>query len=286
MSGERTLAARTLLISGGSRGIGLAIAMRAARDGANVALIAKTDQPHPKLEGTVHTAAEQIEQAGGRALAIVGDIREEGRVVAAVAETVARFGAIDVCVNNASAIDLSGTLALEMKRYDLMQDINARGTFLLSKTCIPHLREAENPHVLTLSPPLSLEPRWAKDHVAYTMAKYGMSLCTLGMAEEFREEGVAFNSLWPRTLVATAAVRNLLGGDAAMARSRKPEIMADAAHAILTRPSRECTGNFLLAEDVLLEEGVTDFDAYAAAPGAEPQVDLYVDEVDPPEVPA
>jgi len=282
VSAERTLHGRTLLISGGSRGIGLAIALRAARDGANVALIAKTDQPHPKLEGTVHTAAEQIEEAGGSALAIVGDIRDEGRVKEAVAETVDGFGGIDLCVNNASAINLAGTLDLEMKRYDLMQDINARGTFLVSKSCIPHLKKADNPHVLTLSPPLSLEPRWAKGHVAYTMAKYGMSLCTLGMAEEFREDGIAFNSLWPRTLVATAAVRNLLGGEAAMSRSRKPEIMADSAHAILTRPSRETTGNFFLAEDVLLEEGVSDFDAYAAAPGAEPQVDLYVDEVDPP----
>ena len=282
MSSQATLEGKTLLISGGSRGIGLAIALRAARDGANVALIAKTDQPHPKLEGTVHTAAEAIEEAGGSALAIVGDIRDEGRVAEAVAETVDRFGGIDVCVNNASAINLAGTLELEMKRYDLMQDINARGTFLVSKSCVPHLKGAENPHVLTLSPPLSIEPRWAKGHVAYTMAKYGMSLCTLGMAEEFRDDGIAFNSLWPRTLVATAAVQNLLGGEAAMARSRKPEIMADSAHAVLTRPSRECTGNFFLAEDVLVEEGVTDFEAYAAAPGAEPQVDLYVDEVDPP----
>jgi len=279
---DPTLAGKTLLISGGSRGIGLAIAVRAARDGANVALIAKTDQPHPKLEGTVHSAAVQIEEAGGRALAIVGDIRDESRVGEAVEQTVAEFGGIDVCVNNASAINLTGTEATEMKRYDLMQDINARGTFLVSKSCVPHLKSAENPHVLTLSPPLSLEPRWAKSHVAYTMAKYGMSLCTLGMAEEFREEGIAFNSLWPRTLVATAAVQNLLGGEAAMARARKPEIMADSAHAILTRPSRECTGNFFLAEDVLVEEGVADFEEYAAAPGAEPQVDLYVDEVDPP----
>ncbi|MBA2524055.1 MAG: NAD(P)-dependent oxidoreductase [Solirubrobacterales bacterium] len=282
MDGKAGLEGKTLLISGGSRGIGLAIALRAARDGANVALIAKTDHPHPKLEGTVHTAAEQIEAAGGRALPIVGDVRDEESVVGAVAATVDAFGGIDVCVNNASAINLTGTEDMEMKRYDLMQDINARGTFLVSKSCIPHLKRAENPHVLTLSPPLSLEARWAKVHVAYTMAKYGMSLCTLGMAEEFRDDGIAFNSLWPRTLVATAAVRNLLGGDAAMARSRKPEIMSDSAHAVLTRPSRECTGNFFLAEDVLVEEGVSDFDSYAAAPGAAPQVDLYVDEVDPP----
>lgn len=279
---ERTLAGKTMLISGGSRGIGLAIALRAARDGANVALVAKTAEPHPKLEGTVYTAAEEIEEAGGKALPIVGDVRDEESVADAVAETVARFGGIDLCVNNASAINLSGTEAMEMKRYDLMQDINARGTYVFSKHCIPHLKSADNPHVLTLSPPLSLDPKWAKAHVGYTIAKYGMSLCTLGMAEEFRDDGIAFNSLWPRTLVATAAVRNLLGGEAAMARARKPEIMSDSAHAILTRPSRECTGNFFLAEDVLVEEGVTDFDAYAAAPGAEPQVDLYVEEVNPP----
>ncbi|MDQ3102412.1 MAG: NAD(P)-dependent oxidoreductase [Actinomycetota bacterium] len=271
-----------MLISGGSRGIGLAIALRAAQDGANVAIVAKTDQPHPKLEGTVHTAAEQIEGAGGSALAIVGDVRDEESVTGAVAATVSKFGGLDICVNNASAINLAGTEAMAMKRYDLMQDINARGTFLLSKSCVPHLRAAENPHVLTLSPPLSLERRWAANHVGYTIAKYGMSLCTLGMAEEFRDDGIAFNSLWPRTIVATAAVQNLLGGDAAMARARKPEIYADAAYAVLRRPSRECTGNFFLCEDVLVEEGVTDFESYAAAPGAEPQVDLYVDEVDPP----
>jgi citronellol/citronellal dehydrogenase len=271
-----------MFISGGSRGIGLAIALRAARDGANVALVAKTDQPHPKLEGTIHTAAEEIEKAGGTALPIVGDIRDEESVTGAVDAAVARFGGIDICVNNASAISLTGTEATDMKRYDLMQDINARGTFLVSKSCVPHLRHAENPHVLTLSPPLSLDPRWAKNHVAYTIAKYGMSLCTLGMAAEFADDGIAFNSLWPRTLVATAAVQNLLGGDAAMARARKPDIYADSAYAVLNRPSRECTGNFFLCEDVLVEEGVTDFEAYAAAPGAEPQVDLYVDEVDPP----
>ena len=282
MSESRSFGGRTLLISGGSRGIGLAIALRAARDGANVALIAKTDRPHPKLEGTIHTAAAAIEEAGGNALPIVGDIRDEDRVAAAVAETVERFGGIDVCVNNASAINLVGTEQIEMKRYDLMQNINARGTFVLSKLAIPHLRESANPHVLTLSPPLSLDPRWARDHVAYTIAKYGMSLCTLGMAAEFRDDGIAFNSLWPRTIVATAAVQNLLGGDEAMARARTPEIMSDAAHAILTRPSRECTGNFFLAEDVLVEEGITDFTGYAAAPGAEPLPDLYVDEIDPP----
>jgi citronellol/citronellal dehydrogenase len=282
VSSEPTLAGKTLLISGGSRGIGLAIAERAARDGANVALIAKTDQPHPKLEGTIHTAAAAIEAAGGEALAIVGDVRDDERAATAVAATVERFGAIDVLVNNASAIALLGTEQLEMKRYDLMQDINARGTFLLSKLCVPHLRQAANPHVLTLSPPLSLEPRWAKDHVGYTIAKYGMSLCTLGMAEEFRADGIAFNSLWPRAIVATAAVQNLLGGDVAMARARTPAVMADAAHAVLTRPSRECSGNFFLAEDVLVGEGARDLDRYLAVDGAEPAVDLYVDEVDPP----
>jgi citronellol/citronellal dehydrogenase len=282
MSNEATLAGKTMLISGGSRGIGLAIALRAARDGANVSLLAKTDQPHPKLEGTVHTAAAEIEEAGGGALAIVGDVRDEESVAGAVAQTVERFGGIDIAINNASAINLVGTEAMEMKRYDLMQDINARGTFLLSKSCIPHLKRAENPHVLTLSPPLSLEPRWAGNHVGYTIAKYGMSLCTLGMAEEFRDDGIAFNSLWPRTMVATAAVQNLLGGEEAMKRARTPAIYSDSAHAVLVRPSRECTGNFFLCEDVLVEEGVTDFESYAAAPGAEPQVDLYVDEVNPP----
>jgi citronellol/citronellal dehydrogenase len=279
---SRTLADKTLFISGASRGIGLAIALRAARDGANVALIAKTAEPHPKLEGTVYTAAEEIEAAGGKALPVVGDIRDEEQVVAAVAQAVERFGGIDVCVNNASAINLAGTEALEMKRYDLMQDINTRGTFLVSKTCIPHLRVAENPHILTLSPPIGLEPRWLGPHIGYTLAKYGMSLCALGFAEELREAGIASNALWPRTLIATAAVQNLLGGEAAMARARKPELYADAAYAIVTRPSRECTGNTYLCEDVLAEEGVTDFGPYMYVEGGEPQVDLFVDAVDPP----
>jgi citronellol/citronellal dehydrogenase len=268
---------KTLFISGGSRGIGLQIALRAARDGANVALIAKTAEPHPKLPGTVFTAAAEIEAAGGRALPIVGDIRDETQVEAAVAATIERFGGIDVCVNNASAIDLSGTEALAIKRYDLMQDINTRGTFVVSRACIPHLKRAENPHILTLSPPISLEPRWLGPHIAYTIAKYGMTLCALGFAAELRDAGVASNALWPRTLIATAAVQNLLGGDEAMAVSRKPELYADAAYAVVTRPSRECTGNAFLCEDVLAEEGVTDFDAYAYIPGATPQVDLFVD---------
>jgi citronellol/citronellal dehydrogenase len=272
-----TLKDKTLFISGGSRGIGLEIALRAARDGANVSLIAKTAEPHPKLPGTVFTAAEEIEAAGGRALATVGDIRDESQVEAAVTATVERFGGIDVCVNNASAINLSGTEALEVKRYDLMQDINTRGTFVVSRACIPHLKRAENAHILTLSPPIRLEPRWLGPHIGYTIAKYGMSLCALGFAAEFREDGIASNALWPRTLIATAAVQNLLGGDEAMAVSRKPQLYADAAYAVITRPSRECTGNTFLCEDVLAEEGVTDFDAYAYVPGATPQVDLFVD---------
>ena len=273
-----SLAGKTLFISGGSRGIGLAIAVRAARDGANVALIAKTAEPHPRLEGTVFTAAEQIEAAGGSALPVVGDIRDEQQVLAAVAQTVERFGGIDVCVNNASAINLAGTEALEMKRYDLMQDINTRGTFVVSKACIPHLKSAENPHVLTLSPPLNMDPRWFKDHVAYTIAKYGMSMCTIGMTEEFRADGIAFNALWPRTIIATAAVQNLLGGDEAMARSRRPELVADAAHAIVTRPSRECTGNLFLAEDVLAQDGITDMAPYSyGATTVDPIPDLFVD---------
>ncbi len=269
---------KTILMSGGSRGIGLAIALRAARDGANVALIAKTDQPHPKLEGTVFTAARQIEEAGGRALPIVGDVREDVSISTAVVQTIERFDAIDIVVNNASAIDLTPSGSIPMKRYDLMQDINTRGTFLVSKACIPHLRKGSNPHVLTLSPPLSMKPHWFANHVAYTIAKYGMSMCTLGMAEEFRDEGIAFNSLWPRTIIATAAVQNLLGGDEAMARSRKPEIMADAAHAIFLRPSREATGNFYIDDEVLAEAGVTDLGEYRYGEDESSlQIDLFVD---------
>ncbi len=275
---SRTLVGKTLFISGASRGIGLAIAVRAARDGANVALIAKTAEPHPKLEGTVYTAAEEIEKAGGKALPIVGDIRDDQQVADAVAATVEKFGGIDICINNASAINLSGTEAMDMKRYDLMQAINTRGTYMVSKACIPHLKLSENAHVLTLSPPISLQPRWLGGHIGYTIAKYGMSLCTLGMAEEFKGEGIAFNALWPKTLVATAAVQNLLGGDAAMAKSRKPEIVADAAYVILTRDSREYTANLALVEDVLAEEGVTDLSQYSyGGDDAELQADLFVD---------
>ena len=273
-----SLAGKTLFISGASRGIGLAIAERAARDGANVCLVAKTDKPDPRLEGTIHTAAEAIEAAGGNALPIVGDIRDEESVTGAVAACVERFGGIDICINNASAINLSGAVDLPMKRYDLMQDINTRGTFLVSRSCVPHLRESDNAHVLTLSPPLNLEPKWFKTHVAYSIAKYGMSLCTLGMAEEFRGDQIAFNSLWPRTIIATAAVQNLLGGDESMARSRKPEIMADAAHAIFTRPSADCTGNFFMDDEVMAEEGVTDLSVYGFEGASEDDLlpDLFV----------
>jgi citronellol/citronellal dehydrogenase len=245
------LAGKTMIISGASRGIGLAIAKRVAQDGANVCLVAKTAEPHPKLEGTIYTAAEEIEAAGGQALPVVGDVRDEDSVLGAVSQCVEKFGGIDICVNNASAINLAGTEALEMKRYDLMQDINTRGTFLFSKSAIPHLKQSDNPHVLTLSPPLNMEPKWFGAHVGYSIAKYGMSMCTLGMAEEFREAGIAFNSLWPRTIIATAAVQNLLGGDDAMAKARTPEIMGDAAHAIFVQDSRSCTGNFFIDDELL-----------------------------------
>jgi citronellol/citronellal dehydrogenase len=271
----RTLEGRTILMSGGSRGIGLAIALRAARDGAQVALLAKTAEPHPKLPGTIHSACEDIERAGGQALAIVGDVRNEDDIQRAVASTVDTFGGIDVCVNNASAIDLSPTRVLATKRFDLMHAVNVRGTFLLSRACLAHLAESDNPHILTLSPPLNLDPRWAGDHLGYTIAKYGMSLCTLGLADELRPKGIAVNSLWPRTIIATAAVQNL-GEDGILDRARMPEIMADAAHSILTRPAGDWTGNFLLDEDVLREEGVDDFDRYRAGDG-EPALDLFLD---------
>jgi citronellol/citronellal dehydrogenase len=259
-----SLRGKTLFISGASRGIGLAIALRAARDGANIAIVAKTTEAHPKLPGTIYTAAQEIEAAGGSALPIACDIRSEEQVAAAVAATIARFGGIDICVNNASAIALTGTLETEMKRYDLMQQINARGTFVCSRATIPYLRVASNPHVLTLSPPLDMQAKWFAPHVAYTTAKFGMSLCTLGMAEEFRSAGIAFNSLWPLTAIDTAAVRNLLGGDAMASASRTPEIVADAAYAILCKPARACTGNFFIDEELLRAEGVTDFARYAA----------------------
>ncbi|MEH6719488.1 MAG: NAD(P)-dependent oxidoreductase [Aurantimonas endophytica] len=271
-----TLKNKTIFMSGGSRGIGLAIALRAARDGANVVVAAKTDSPNPKLPGTIHSAVEEIEAAGGKGLGVVCDIRDEAQVEAAVAAAVERFGGIDICINNASAIALTGTLQTEMKRYDLMNGVNARGTFLVSKTCIPHLKQAANPHILNLSPPLDMSAKWFRNHVAYTMAKFGMSMCTLGMAEEFRKDGIAVNSLWPLTAIDTAAVRNVLGGDAMARMSRSPEIVADAAHAILTRPSREATGNFYIDELVLMEEGVSDFSVYGPQGGGEPVADFFV----------
>jgi len=271
-----TLEGKTILMSGGSRGIGLAIAVRAARDGANVAVMAKTDKPDPRLPGTIHTAVEEIEAAGGRGLAILGDVRDDDAIAAAVARTVEAFGGIDICVNNASAINLAKTPDLEPKRYDLMQDINTRGTFMLSRACIPHLEKSDNAHILTLSPPISLDPKWAGGQLGYTIAKYGMSLCTLGLAEELRDRRIAANSLWPRTLIATAAVLNLLGGEAAMNQSRTPEIVADAAHVILARPAAECTGNFFIDDEVLASEGVTDFEQYKAGTG-EPAIDLFLD---------
>ncbi len=259
--------AKTLLMSGGSRGIGLAIALRLARDGANVVLLAKTDQPDPRLNGTIHTAVAAIEEAGGRAVPVVGDVRNDDDVARAVAAAVDTFGGIDIVVNNASAVDIRKTSEIAMKRYDLMQDINVRGTFLLSKTAIPHLRESPNPHILTLSPPLRLDPHWPGEHLAYTLSKYGMSLCTLGLAEELKEDGIAANSLWPRTLIATDAIRNLLGGEEAMAGARSPKIVADAAHAIFQRPARECTGNFFMDDEVLAEAGIVDLEPYRLGAG-------------------
>jgi citronellol/citronellal dehydrogenase len=266
-----------MFMSGGSRGIGLAIALAAARHGVNVTLVAKTDQPHPKLEGTVHTAAAEIEAAGGRALAIVGDVRDEAQVQAAVAKAVQEFGGVDLVVNNASAINLSPMGDLEVKRYDLMQTINARGTFVVTRACLPHLRESDHAHVLTLSPPLSADHKWLKGHSAYTLSKMGMTMLTLGVAADEAEKGVGANCLWPRTIIATAAVQNLLGGDAAMARSRTPEIMADAAIEILGRDPRRCTGNTFIDDEVLAEAGVTDLSGYAAA-DAELALDLFVDD--------
>src|SRR5262249_36990561 len=272
-----TLTGRTLLMSGGSRGIGLAIARRAARDGANVVLLAKTAEPHPKLPGTIFTAAKEIEESGGQAHPVVGDVREEADVARAVAEAVDRFGGIDIVVNNASAIELVPARALAMKRYDLMQDINCRGTFLLSKLAIPYLEQGTNPHILTLSPPIDLDPRWVGPHLGYTVAKYSMSLCTIGLAAELAEAGIAANSLWPRTPIVTAAITNRPGGDQRVRVSRTPEIMADAARAILVRDSRQCTGNFFVDDAVLAEEGVTDFSGYRQADSAEElQLDLFV----------
>jgi citronellol/citronellal dehydrogenase len=270
------LSGKTLLITGASRGIGRAIALRAARDGANVAVLGKTDAPNPKLVGTVHETVAAIEAAGGHGIACVCDVRFEDQVEAAVAKTVATFGAIDVLVNNASAIQLTGTLATDMRRFDLMHQINTRGTFLCSKACLPALAKSANPHILMLSPPLNMDAKWFAPHLAYTIAKYGMSLCVLGLAEELKPRGIAVNALWPRTVIATAAVQNLLGGDPAMARARSPEIVADAAHVILTRASREYTGHFAIDEDVLASAGFTDLSAYAKLPSDQLLPDLFL----------
>lgn len=267
---------KTLFITGASRGIGKAIALRAARDGANVVIAAKTAEPNPKLPGTIFTAAEEVVAAGGRALPLIVDVRDEAQVKAAVDEAVRVFGGIDVAVNNASAIHLTGTLDTPMKRYDLMHQINTRGTFVVSQACLPHLLKAANPHVLNISPPLNFDAKWFAPHVAYTMAKYGMSLCVLGMAAEFREEGVAVNALWPKTVIVTSAVLNLLGGDETARHSRSADIMADAAYEVLTRPSRACTGNFFIDEDVLREAGVTDFSKYQLDPSAELWPDYFL----------
>ncbi len=273
-----SLHGKTIFITGASRGIGKAIGLRAARDGANIVVAAKTGEPHPKLDGTVYTAVQEMLDAGGQGLACVTDIRIEEQVQAAVDQAVKTFGGIDILINNASAIDLSGTLDVSMKRYDLMHNINTRGTFLVSKLCLPHLLKADNPHILNISPPLDMSPVWFSRHVAYTMAKFGMSMCVLGMAEEFRQQGVAVNALWPRTTIATAAIKNLLGGEQAMRSSRKPEIMADAAHAILVRNSRECTGNFFVDDDVLRSIGITCLDDYAMVPGTKLLPDFFVPE--------
>ena len=281
------LANKTLFISGASRGIGLAIALRAARDGANVAIAAKTTDPNPKLEGTIYSAAAEIEKAGGKALPLVCDIRDEAQVQAAVAATVAKFGGIDICVNNASAISLTPTLQTDMKRYDLMHSINGRGTFLVSKTCIPHLKRSANPHILMLSPPLDMKAKWFAPHVAYSMAKYNMSLCVLGMAAELAADGIAVNALWPRTAIATAAVKNLLGGDKLVQMSRTPQILADAAHLIFTQASRSFTGQFLI-DDTFLHRvgGVTDFEVYRVDPKQPLASDFFVpaDSIPPPGV--
>ncbi|MGP9814061.1 SDR family oxidoreductase [Rhodopseudomonas sp. NSM] len=281
-----SLAGKTLFITGASRGIGLAIALRAARDGANIAIAAKTAEPHPKLQGTIYTAADEIRAAGGQALPLICDIRDEAQVIDAIDRTVAEFGGIDICVNNASAISLTNSQATDMKRYDLMMGINSRGTFMVSKYCIPHLKKAQNPHILMLSPPLDMKAKWFAASTAYTMAKFGMSMVVLGLSGELKGAGIAVNALWPRTTIATAAVGNLLGGDAMMRASRTPEIMGDAAHAILTKPSRDFTGQFCIDDKVLFESGVTDFERYRVDPSVQLMSDFFVpdDDVPPPGV--
>jgi citronellol/citronellal dehydrogenase len=275
MTAEKSLAGKTLFITGASRGIGLAIGLRAARDGANVVIAAKTERPHPKLPGTIHSAAAEIDAAGGKALPLVVDIRFEEQVYSAVGHALSRFGGIDILINNASAIGLTGTQETPMKRFDLMMGVNARGTFLCSQACLPHLKKASNPHILTLSPPLDMRPQWFAPHLAYTMAKFGMSMCVLGMAEEFRSAGIAVNALWPRTIIATAALQVIPGAEAE--RGRTSEIVADAAWQILTSDCRSTTGNFFIDDEVLAAAGVTDLSRYAVSPGKELRADLFVD---------
>lgn len=283
----RSLAGKTLLITGASRGIGLAIAKRAARDGANISILAKTSDPNPKLEGTIHTAAEEVRKAGGQALPVMCDIRDEAQVQSAVDQTVATFGGIDICINNASAISLTPVDKTDIKRFDLMFGINTRGTFLVSKTCLPHLRKSKNPHILMMSPPLDMAPKWFAGHVAYSIAKYGMSLCVLGLAEELKGDGVAVNALWPRSTIATAAIRNILGGDKLMAMSRTPDILADAAHLIFQQPAKSFSGNFLI-DDTFLHDvgGVRDFEPYRVDKTKPLAPDFFVpaDSIPPPGV--
>lgn len=276
-----SLNGKTLFITGASRGIGLAIGLRAARDGANVVIAAKTAAAHKHLPGTIYSAAEEIEAAGGKALPIIVDVRDEVSVNSAIEQAVAKFGGIDICVNNASAIQLTGTTQTDMKRYDLMHQVNGRGTYLVSRACIPHLKNSANPHVLNLSPPLDMNPRWFGNHVAYTMAKYNMSMCALGMAEEFRSDGIAFNCLWPRTGIATAAIKFALAGDDGLRHCRSVEIMADAAHAIFMRTARDCTGQFFIDDVLLAQEGLTDFDQYRIDPTRDLMPDFFVPEDTP-----
>jgi citronellol/citronellal dehydrogenase len=278
-----SLEGKTLFVTGASRGIGLAIALAAAREGANIAIAAKSDAPHPKLPGTIHTAAAEIEQTGGRALPLVVDVRDEASVKAAIEKTVAAFGTLDIVVNNASAIQLTRTAETDMRRFDLMHQVNARGSFMVSKYAIAHLRKAANPHILMLSPPLDLQEKWFAGHTAYSMAKYGMSLVVLGLAGELRPQGIAVNALWPRTTIATSAIRNLLGGDAIMRRSRTPEILADAACRVFLKPAKSFTGQFLIDDTFLAAEGVTDFDRYRVDPREALAPDFFVpDDSEPP----
>jgi citronellol/citronellal dehydrogenase len=277
-----SLAGKTLFVTGASRGIGLAIALRAARDGANIAIAAKTDAPHPKLPGTIHTAAAEIEAAGGRALPLMVDVRDEDAVKAAIDKTAAHFGGLDIVVNNASAIGLTPAATTDMRRFDLMHQVNARGTFMVSKYAIPHLERAANPHILMLSPPLDMRTKWFAPHTAYSMAKFGMSLVVLGLAGELKSKGIAVNALWPRTTIATAAIRNLLGGDEVVRRSRTPDIVADAAYGIFAKPAKSFSGNFLIDDSFLAAEGVSDFDRYRVDPTQPLQPDFFVPDDRPP----